>query len=296
MQHRIIAFYVIAALLFLSSILMIEFSLKTQFADKSSFTDAVVKSRKGQLSCIIVGDSHAAAGFRDQIETCGNFGAGGLGILQVKDIVHSVQQKNDLQLVVITLGLQQFSTERLGNGARIFRYIAQDWEKGWNPLVIQPLLFDRWLQSIIQPITGALGIGKNAATSWDKIELSRKNRMLATRLEKQTPKVGMLESDAAVELFQLVDSLTLQNIQVCIVRTPVVPEYEALLQPMVESKEWRQLVAQLKHKEVNVVDYLDMQLTLQPADFSNEDHLNEKGAAKFAPLIIEKCSELPVKA
>lgn len=295
MQHRIIAFFLVAALLFLSSALLIEFSLTTQFSDNSSFTNAVVKSRKGELRCIIVGDSHAAAGFRDQISTCGNFGAGGLGILQVKDIVHSVLQKNELQLVVITLGLQQFSTERLGNQSRIFRNIAQDWAKGWNPLVIQPLLFDRWLQSVIQPIAGTVGIGKNATPSWDKVELPRKNRILATRLAKQTPKIGMLESDAAVELIQLVDGLILQNIHVCVVRTPVVPEYEALLQPMVESKEWRQLVAQLKQKAVNVVDYLDMQLTLQPADFSNEDHLNEKGAAKFAPLIIEKCSESPVK-
>lgn len=294
MQYRIIALFVIAALMFLLSILLIEISLATHFTRQSSFAEAVVKSRKGELYCLVVGDSHAAAGFRDQVGQCGNLGAGGLGILQVTDIVHSVVQKNDLQFVMMTLGPQQFSAERLGNRSRIFRNISQEWEKGWNPLVVQPLLFDRWISWMLQPMIGFLGLDKKVAP-WDKMDLSRKNRILLTRLEKQTPILGMLESDAAVDLLQLIDILVAKNIKVCIVRTPVVQEYEALLNPVVEGNDWQQLVWLLEQKKANVVDYRQLKLSLQPTDFSNEDHLNEIGAAKFAPLIIEMCNQSQFK-
>ncbi len=278
--------FIIPLFIFTASAIFIEYSLRTAFSLDSYFTKAIVNARLGAVSCAIFGDSHGAASFRDELTNCHNFSAGGMSLQQISDSLESVSQTNQLNRIVLTFGPQLFSAGRVHNRSRIFRDIAKEFTPFPNPLVVQPLMFDRWRVWLFQQLHHSTEVN---ARDWGDLNPAAQQRAVNVRLQLQQPMAGYSSSDTFTQLTRLVEQAVEQGIQVCLVRTPVTVEYEQALSPILDSAIWVDMVEQLRRSGAKVLDFRSLGLTFDATKFKNEDHLNEAGAIVFAQTAADYC-------
>lgn len=290
MPARYLYVFAVAVLGFLLAAAFIEYNLRHHFVQSSYYAKGLLMARAGKVDCVIVGDSHGAASFRDEVSGCQNLAAGGMGFVQIQDVLHSVLQVNQPKLVLMTFGPQLFSPERVHNTSRIFSSIAQDWTPLPNPLVVQPLLFDRWLQQHIQRLRGR-SQGNNGFNEkhWGTVPKAKQQQNMLLRLSKQQPAEHFHQSKTMHAVSGFIQLLRSRGIAVCIVRTPVVDAYDALLSGVLMRPQWQYVIEQLQQSGATVVDYRQLKATWPDQLFANEDHLNPRGAQIFAPLAFDLC-------
>lgn len=290
MPARYLYVFAIAVLSFLLATAFVEYNLRHQFVQHSYFAKGLLMARAGQVDCVIVGDSHGAASFRDEVSGCENLAAGGLGFVQIQDLLQSVLESNQPKLILMTFGPQLLSPERINNTSRIFSTVAQDWTPLPNPLVVQPLLFDRWLQQQMQRLRGKDpdNTGFNEK-HWGTVPEKKQQQNMILRLSRQQPVVQFHRSATMQALSGLLQQLHGKGIAVCMVRTPVVEAYDLLLSEVLASPQWQDVIRQLQQAGATVVDYRQLKTTWPNELFANEDHLNPRGAKVFAPLAFELC-------
>lgn len=278
-----------AALVFLIAFFAIETHVRAIYSEESYYVDALLVARRGAVRCLVLGDSHAAAGFRGELKNCANLAAGGMNLLQVYDVYQSVQLNNQIDLLIVTLGPQQFSAIRQANRSRVFADVAKEWQQGWNPLIVQPLIFERWLKWL--PEYYLQQAGSVPTQSWQQKTPDARAQAAAKRLDAQkiyTP-MPVLETDAGVYLQKLLSDASAKGINICVVRPAVTPEYADAMQAELSSENWQTILRYVQAVNVPFVDFQQLQFFFTDADFSNEDHLNPAGAQKFAPAVFNLC-------
>lgn len=290
MKCSSIKVFALTIALFVLSMLAIEYSIRQHFSIESYYTKAVIAARNSKVHCAVFGDSHGAASFRDELQNCYNFAAGGMGLMQISDSVGSVRDGNSLKQVVITFGPQMFSAERVNNKSAIFSSIGQEFTPLYNPLVLQPLMFDRWKVWFKDQLLRAPD-KSNITNSrhWGTFTSAKKDQAIALRLLKQTPLPEYQTSVTRRNLQHLILELRQSGTEVCLVRTPVTPDYAKVLQPLLDSAPWQVLNTELRLAGAIVVDYRQLNVDFPDSDFINEDHLNPVGAKIFATLAYQAC-------
>lgn len=290
MKHYSVKVFALTIILFVLSIFAIEYSIQHHFSQDSYYTQAVIAARNSEVKCAVFGDSHGAASFRDELQNCFNFAAGGMGLAQIEDSVKSVRLHNSLSQVLITFGPQMFSAERVNNTSAVFASIGQEFAPLYNPLVLQPLMFDRWKVWFKEQLFNAPDKTLTANTRhWGTVTESKQQQAIALRLLKQTPLPGFQTSSTQQKLQALIQDLKQNGSEVCLVRTPVTADYAKVLQPVLDSTAWQGLLAELQTAGAIVIDYQQLDAEFHDHEFINEDHLNPAGAKIFSTLAYKAC-------
>lgn len=254
--------------------------------NKLKFTKSVIKVRKGNEKCIIVGDSHPLNAFRENLNYCTNLSIGGSSIPMHADIINSVNEKNKIKTVIWGIGPHSFSKYRLDNYSPIFKNIAYDNKFNFSLLLNNPVIVEEVKDKILEVIKSKKI--KKTMAYWSKEE---KKLSLSQRLSRHSTVKQINTTDYSKILIDNLNYLKRKGIKVYLVRTPVISEYNEKIFKAINRENWETYIQELRNLGAIYVDYEKLNFNYSNLDnFDDADHLSNKGSREFITEFKDKFS------
>ncbi len=255
--------------------------------DESVLINSVVNVKKSNVDCLIMGDSHTERSFYGNIKECVNLSLGGVSIPMIADAIYSVEENNNLKLVVIPLGPHNFAEYRLKQYTTMYKDIVTYNKLLFNIPILKEIGINRLKNSFIEK-----EIEKEIGKEWIDLSDQERKESLNNRLKKHL-KIYEFENSNYSKIFkELVKYLINKNIKVYLVRTPVTPEYEKKIFEYVGYERWGKFVSSFTLIGANYVDYKFLEFNNKNDRlFKDQDHLNKKGAKVFSKIFYESLIE-----
>lgn len=242
----------------------------------------IIELQNSKANCIIMGDSHTGSGFPARINGCFNISQGGSSIPMIADAVKSSISKNDINKIILALDPHNFAPYRLSNYNPIFKNIAKRKFILFKDSLIRSYYFN-WLRSKF--------FSNKMKKDWVKYSKQEQDEKIIQRLSQHYPVENFYNTQYARKIFNLVEDLINKNIDVCIVRVPVTKEYEKRLMTYTQSQKWDEFTKTFINLGATYIDYKSIPYDFHSNEnlFSNQDHLNAKGAEIYAPFALKYC-------
>lgn len=259
-------------------LVLVELIIMGPLKQDNYFISSLVNARLGLTECVIVGDSHPASAFRDVLEEqCDNLATGGTSTWMVIDLVDSVLRNNNLKTAIISVGPHYFSPYRINNKSDAFKDIAEWLRPLPNPLSQNEAV----IGFLVEWVKGNLGLAKEHTDNDLKIA--------AKRIRQHTPITDFSSGKMAQEYKKMITQLVANGVHVCVLRTPVISQYDEHMSKTYSKKEWVSFVEQIKLLGAHYLSYNDILDEYHNEWFANPEHLNKEGAKIFAPKAFDYC-------
>ena len=255
---------------------------------------------KDRLSrkCLLIGDSHIDAAFRDSLEECSNLAIGGTSISMWRQITEGRINQHTNKAIVL-MQPHMFTRYRELPVNKALDNLFSPLKPYPNLIFLNPIArraavsyygVDAKLEMLKQSLRSLVfrkRIKVEARYQLAQLSVADRKTLLESRL-----KVHMLISDPRgyrylQDLFGLVRALRDKSITVCALSTPVTHEYkDKVLGDYAE--EWDELIASVKVIGVKYTvdqDFIPYSLY----NFTDHDHLNQAGSEKFAYAAYRRC-------
>jgi hypothetical protein len=297
---RLISQLLIAVLLFVAAN-VITYETSGFFQKEHEYQQVVQGiARHPDVKIIFSGDSHFAVPLNDYLDD--KPGARGYSIAAGGDslreafakVRHVLETTKGIDTLILTADPHMFGKGRLESSNRSFAdiYFIDAWDGSglqknmWSAILQQvPLFNEDYLQYFRKDLGSVLAHKKmKARGAGDPLAWSRLTEQQRLESAVETGKgdhEGVGESQVPFGWYQrILDVAREHNVKVIGVRFPVNPGYSAQISPA----KVRELDAWLtSHGVTQIIDLRDA-LT-DPRDFEDEDHLNERGAAKAVKIL-----------
>ncbi|MDM5272501.1 hypothetical protein PGH07_09950 [Sulfurovum sp. zt1-1] len=281
----------IRIVIFLPILFFIGFESFIYFTQKEvNLVDDVIKARNSEVHCLIMGDSHTEHAFRNEIKSCQNLSVGGASIPMIIDAVYSVDKKNKLKTVILVLEPHDFSEYRILSYSPTFKNISEKFTPIYQPLFNIPFIREvviNHFKSIFKPNTN------KEEKLWTNKSLEKRVKALNNRVKVHIPIQDFEKSEYSKNYQNLITYLVNKKINVYLVRTPVVTEYEKRLFDHVTYDRWNKYIEVFRSLGAKYIDYKDLNFDSNKEFlFKDQDHLNSEGAKifsqSFKKYILEK--------
>ena len=275
-NKKFIAIFIFIPLSFLLSMELYIYAMKDHF----KITKSILKVRDSNVTCLIVGDSHTGSAFGYELDECVNLSLGGTSIPMNSDIVYSVSKNNPLKIVILSLGPHNFSNYRVTKYSPMFKNISLN-----NKLFYKPLLNVYAIRKEVKNSLIEIFLKKGDKKEWSNKTQKERHNLIDSRLKKHAAIKDFENTEYANIYKTMVDYLVKNNIDVYLVRTPVVKEYDKRIMKSIGHKRWKIFIKNLTSTGAVYIDFKDLNFNNNNMNyFSNQDHLNQKGAAVFYEL------------
>ncbi len=283
------------ALLSISFLASTELLIRTKIIPKDAFSWHLDLFHSGNSTNVVFGDSesslgvHGLPGFLNL-----SYPSDTLPIIEVKVRRYFADKKPGK--VVLATGPHQFAPYRDDhprlNTARLFAsnrapylWMFTEMHRG-NVINYWKLFFQR------APIQSKYTFQKDGALTqedgWMALSEGQRLHMAKKRVVVQKPKQVPSATRSAGSYKSALAFLTAEGADVCVVSMPISSLYRSLTARLPELEEARAFFQSLAFEYG--VNYVDMSTVIKDdALFLDADHLNERGALEFAPLLESAC-------
>ncbi|TLP37804.1 hypothetical protein [Arcobacter arenosus] len=276
MKYKYFTYSII--LLPLSIFFIIETYIYT-ISEKLVFTNALIASRKSNIQCLIMGDSHLQNGFRNNLKNCYNLSIGGSSLPMIQDAVNSVYDNNDLKMIILPLEPHDFSTYRQQNYSPIFKDISKTFNIMYQPLFnILPVKEE--IQDYIK--------NNKKEDLWPNWSIREKEKRVEERINIHGNLKNFEKSNYSINYIKFIENLIKKNIKVYLVRTPVTYKYNKKMFEVLDSNRWERYTKEFTSMGAIYIDFKKLNFNnSEDIYFVDEDHLNEKGSFLYTRLLKE---------
>lgn len=246
---------------------------------KLVFTNSLIESRKSNIQCLIMGDSHLQNGFRKNLEGCYNLSIGGSSLPMIEDAVTSVVNNNTLKIIFLPLEPHDFSVYRQQDYSPIFVNIAET----FSPIY-------RFLFNSIPVREEVLNYIKNEKYKdfWGKLSNDEKEKRVLNRINIHTNLEDFENSNYAINYTKFIKKLINKNIKVYLVRTPVTEHYNKKMFEKLDPNRWNNFVKKFISLDANYINFQKLNFNnLNEEYFTDEDHLNDVGSKEYIKKLKE---------
>ena len=261
--------------------------------------DLVYRARGGD---VVLGDSHMFRGFVTQDEFV-NLAGGGSSGQALEIVAREYFRHREPGRVVVAASPQLFNPARESAGAQQHdEYFGQNFGLPWQLYVFERGIARRvsWLldpAALVQRARQAQrrkrpGNPVDARLASDMAGLDEAGRLDRARsvVTKNRPVESLQDAAGFSAYRRMLSSLEARGARICLVRTPVISEFEELTREAPRFVAAHELLRGLADElSIPYVDYRELGFVFADELFIDPDHLTATGAERFSREVVRAC-------
>lgn len=267
----------------------------------------VHKVLSDQRANVVIGDSHI--GFLDYLEGFAFLGRPGVTMFEIDRTLQARFRWQSPGRVILEAGPQLFAARRQQSWRALLPGTLERQRLPWSTYFLEPELlnslqrsWERGMSANLEELTGVEQAestrGDWAHINWleqdifySDIERAAHLRYMNGRKRIQRPVKNTDRSPSWAQLKETLDWLLASGAEVCLIRTPLVPEYMALLnQDNALDDHMARLRRLAARHGIAYVDAAELWSDDVELDyFANADHLSTRGHRVYWPKLRQRC-------
>ncbi len=246
---------------------------------------------------IAIGDSHIYRGFIANSYFL-NLGRGGMTIPMMKIIIEQYFKYRKPGKVIIEASPQLLCRSHIHKGSEGYE---EYFNQNYSFLPFKIYLFEPGIGSWIKKVRSIDSFSKlieerkkaekafTLKSNWQNMPEKKRLKMTIQRIKKQRPCIK--KAKKFVDTYEkMVDFLLGESAKVCLLRTPVDPDYLRLTKNDPSFSNAIEIFKNIaEEKGIHFVDFQEMNYEFTLDKFINQDHITPKASRKFSMLAKELC-------
>ena len=255
---------------------------------------------------VVIGDSHI--GFIDYLEDFAFLGRPGVTMFEIEQTLKAKYRWQRPGRVILEVGPQLFAAKRQRKWRALLPGTLERQRFPWSIYLLEPELLnalqrqvERSFRRYLSGVAGS-GLEEKSSGEWVQINWLEQDivysdidrdahvRYMKNRKGMQKPVNNVEQSPGWNTLVETIGWLLEKKAELCLIRTPVTPEYEAMLD---EHGALRQHLHRVQTLADDFgINYVDKALPSEPLEldyFANADHLSIQGHRAYWPALYARC-------